>query len=158
MTVLWPQVVTYLNTNLPSLWSGVAVSFGPPVGEAPQGDYATVGYTVEEPKAGDYKQQTSENGISTDETGYVFVEVTCQTGNDALPSDGSPTALAGCMSRLFGFVNSLDTHLRGDQTLGGLLSVNGTVDMSSNVAPYQNNAGTALGLVLTVSYFSISWS
>lgn len=153
MAILWPHVVGWLTTALPVLpgWETVAVFDGQPVtGDSPA-DWLAVGW-VDGDQAGVWESLKDETGLSNTEIGTVRCTLTCSTGDDVT------VASAQVRGRLFGLLDTFDLQLRADQTLDGVLAANALVELTSgDVTPVQNEYGTGLQLVFTLSYTSYSW-
>lgn len=143
----WPDVADWLNTTTTALWPNVTVFYGPAVTGDDPADYFTVGHVTDD-NGGDW-QQVGNPGGHIDEIGSVRSLLVCQSGDEE--------ALSALVRRCDGYATQLDTALRGDQTLAGVLSLNGTAYLSTTVQSIQNRQGVAHALLLTVSYSTISW-
>jgi hypothetical protein len=143
MPIAWPHVVQYLADTLPTLpgWEGVYVSDGPMNTRADPVDTAMVGHVVDD-TAGSFTQEHLDD-FSVAETGSVRVALTCKTGADSLPL---------MRIRVFELLNALDIHLRGDQTLGDVLSPNGTVLLASENVQSVVGSGVAQTVIADVAY------
>lgn len=148
MSIQWPTVAAHLLQVLPALpgWSEVPVYDGVRnVSDAPQG-YATVGYGSES-NAGNYVTQQTPDGFRRQETGTVIVEIV------TVSPDGD---VADVRNRLFGLLDAFDTYIRNTRTLTGTLSDEGTVDLTVDLQPVSNRAGTALTAVASVNYTTVT--
>lgn len=143
----WPAVAARLAELLPTLpgYEGVTVYDGPPVTEARPLSYVTVGY-VEDDNAGRYETER-RNDYRVEERGDVVCHFVAQSGSTNLPF---------VRAQAFALVDALDTALRADQTLGGVLSADGTCTLSAEVGSVQNAKGSAQSVVVTVSYLTRS--
>lgn len=146
--IAWPSVVTALTGLLPTLpgFSGVEVYDGPPVTEDRPVDYVTVGY-VEDDGAGNWETERRSD-YRVEERGEVACHFVSQSGD--------PEDRAAVRARAFALVDALDVALRDDQTLGGVLSADGTCTLSADVDSVQNPSGSAQSVVVTIAYMTRS--
>jgi hypothetical protein len=153
MSTAWPQVVSWLNTTLPALF-GVTGFDGPPnTGDSPV-DYVTVGWTNSGETGGEFSSVESLDGLGVEEQGHVLFDVACQSANDATPAQ----ALSEVRGRGFGYLDQLRTVMWADPTLGGILSANATVSLTNVIVQnISNQAGTAVALVVTFEYTTVTW-
>lgn len=136
----WPGVVGYLLDLLPTLWPDVDVYDGAPNVAALPPDYASVAFVADD-AAGTFTQAREHDYLVVEE-GLVRFDITCQTG-DAVLTD--------VRSRVFGLFDSLDAHVRADQTLGGL--VFGPVLLAAaDVLTISNKNGVAMSLACSLTY------
>ena len=148
MATQWPRVVARLLTLLPTLpgWSAVAVYDGLPITLDTPTDYITVGYVANQ-VAGAYTTVQDPNGFQWAETGTVEAQLNCTTGDSDLP---------GMRARVFALADALDASIRADRTLGGTLSPAGTSGLDVTVDSLENSAGTAMSLLLTLYYQTVT--
>ena len=152
MATVWPNVVNWLLTTLPTLpgWSAVAVIDAAPVpGGQDDTSYITVGYTGTGDTGGQYTQTESLDGFGVDEAGHVLCDLVYQTGDDQM---------SVVRSAAFALVDALRARVKSDRTLGGVLSPNGTVSISVDPLNVQNTAGVAQSLLLTFAYTTVTWN
>ena len=150
MATQWPRVVARLLTLLPTLpgWSAVAVYDGLPITLDTPTDYITVGYVANPNQvAGAYSTVQDPNGFQWAETGTVESQLNCTTGDADLP---------GMRARAFALADALDASVRADRTLGGTLSPAGTSELDVSVESLENGAGTAMSLLLTLHYQTVT--
>lgn len=151
MAAAWPVVVGRLVAVLPTLpgWSGVAVYDGEPVtGDNPT-DFVTVGFVPGEDFAGSYEQTRNGEGSwqgALEETGTVRSRLVSTTGD---------VNLTARRARVFALADAWEAWLMADPTLG-VLGVSSTSSLSVDVEPVQNSAGSAVALIVTVSYLTRS--
>lgn len=148
MAAQWPLVVERLVALLPTLagWDQVTVFDGQPVTAATPTMYATVGYVPGSEHAGTYSTTQSPDGFQYMETGQVISQLVCATGSVDLP---------GLRSQAFALLDQLDSAIRADRRLG-VLSQEGTTDLTVDPLPASNQRGTALALVFTLTYFTVT--
>jgi hypothetical protein len=148
MAAQWPRVVARLVALLPTLsgWDQVTVYDGQPVTEAKPTKYATVGYVHGNDHAGTYSTTQAGDGFRYAETGQVIGQLVCATGSVDLP---------GMRVTAFGLLDQIDLAIRADRTLG-VLSPEGTTDLSVDPLPASNKQGTALALVFTLTYYTVT--
>lgn len=139
----WPAVVDRLLVLLPTLpgWGGVRVYDGPPPSSAVPPVYCAVGW-VDTEQAGTYRRST-RNDYRVGEEGTVRARLVAQTGAASLPAT---------RAQVFALVDALDDSLRADQTLGGVLSLDGTCVLSAEVEAAQDSSGAGTSVVLSVDY------
>ena len=147
MATQWPLVVARLLTLLPTLpgWSAVTVLDGPLISVDVPTDYITVGYVTSE-VAGNYASVQEPDGFRYGETGDVQSQLNCTTGDSDLP---------GVRARAFALADAFDAAVRADRRLG-VLSAEGTSELSVQVESLENAAGTATVLILTLHYFTVT--
>jgi len=145
MAAAWPAVVARLLVLMPTLpgWTTIEVFDGHPVTADPTLDYITVGYTTSDDNGGQFVQVRNTDGWSTDEVGDVRCHLACQAGD---------TDLSAVRARAFTYVESLRKALHDDQTLGGTLSANATIELAVDVISVQGSNGVAQSLLLQVRY------
>jgi hypothetical protein len=142
----WPSVVAALvSTFQGAAGPSDAVYDGPPVGSDLPVRWVTVGWVQENEQAasGQVRQVQSPDGFQWDEAGTVLCEIVAQTGDVDLP---------GMRSSAFAFLDVLTTAVRKDRTLGGVLSKNGTTEISLEPIPQAAANGTEFWLRFTVTY------
>jgi len=142
--IAWPGVVSYLLTTLPTLpgWSAVDVYDGEPVTGSDPTDWCSVGYITDD-HGGTFTRNNNPDGSGVDEVGDVRCDLTCQSGD---------SGLAAVRARAFGLASALDRKLAADDTLGGVLSQNGTVTLTVGVLSIEAPTGVAQSLSLVVAY------
>lgn len=143
MATAWPKVAQGLATLLPTLpgFADAEVYDGPPVTESRPLRYVTVGY-VDDAEAGSYSTEPSPVDGATTESGEVRCRFVSQSGDD----------LSANRSAVFALVDALETALATDQTLGGVLSADGTAVLSVAVDSVINARGSAQSVVVTLIY------
>lgn len=143
----WPRVVDALVAILPTLpeWSGVPVFDGPPVTSSNPTTYCTVGY-VEDDDAGSYERDERRSDYRVQETGEVRCHVVAQSG--------STNDLPALRARVFALADAFEASVRADQSLGGVLSADGTTTVTASVRSVQNEQGAGQSLVLAVRYLT----
>jgi len=149
MATQWPLIAERLLGLLPTLsgWTDVQVFDGPPVtGDIPA-DYATVGY-VSDSQAGTYSLMQDDDGFQWGETGTIRSQLTCVTGDE----DG----LADCRTRAFALMDSVETYVRSDRTLGGVISPAGTSQLDVEVVSMQSGNGSGQTVVFTLTYYTVT--
>lgn len=142
----WPLVVDRLVAHLPTLpgWSGVTVYDGEPVtGDTPT-DFVTVGFVPGEDFAGSFEQDRTSAAWSVEESGSVRCRLASQTGD---------VDLATRRARVFELADAVEAWVVADPTLG-VLSPSSAASLAVDVEPVQNSAGSAVALILTVSYIA----
>ena len=141
----WPQVVAAIVAKLPTLdgWSGVAVFDGEPVTGDNPSDYVTVGHVPGEDFAGSYEQATP-TAWAVEESGTV---------RSRLVSTGGDVDLTTRRTRAFALVDAWEAWVVSDPTLG-VLEPSSTASLSVDVEPVQDSSGSAVGLIVTVSYLA----
>lgn len=148
MAVQWPNVAAGLVALLPTLpgWQQVSVFDGPPVSSDTPTDWVTVGF-LEGDVAGTYTVMQDPSGFMYAEAGEVRCHLACNSGD---------TDLSQVRGRAFGLANALDTAIRGDRTLGGVLPPESSVELAVDVQSVQDPKGSAQALVLTVRYTTVT--
>lgn len=148
MAAQWPLVVDRLVALLPTLpgWDAVSVFDGKPVTDARPANYATVGYVPGSDNAGTYSTTQSNDGFQYIETGQILSQLVCATGSVDLP---------GLRTAAFALLDQFDAAVRADRRLG-VLSQEGTADLTVDPLPASNKQGTALALVFTLSYLTVT--
>lgn len=143
MAIRWPDIVDALVALLPTLpgYEDVTVADGPPLTQARPPRYVTVGYVADE-DAGAFEIDR-RNDYRVEERGTVRCHFVAQSGSTKLPA---------YRDEVFALVDELDQALRADQTLGGVLSADGTCVLSGDIQSVQNAKGTAQSVVVTVEY------
>lgn len=140
--VAWPQVRAYLAGSLvAAAVPSVRVFDGPVVsGENPP-LYLTVAHQPSNPDeaSGSFEQEVGPSGFSAAESGEVVCELAGTSGSADVPD-------------VFATFAALAAHLQANQTLGGVLSANGTVTASADVLQEQTNQGAVQRLRITVTY------
>lgn len=147
--IQWPRVTAKLLAVLPTLdgWDAVEVIDGPPPGGGPASAiYATVG-SVSDDNVGTFSTTQVNDGFQRGETGIVVSRLVCASGGNSL----SPLR-----DRAFGLIDALDEWVRDNRTLGGVLSPEGTSDMTADVESIGNKNGIAVSLIFTLSYFTVT--
>lgn len=149
MSTQWPLVAARLVQLLPTLpgWSTVTVFDGAPTANTLPTDFASVGY-VDNDQAGSYQSIQDPDGCQRQETGVVRCQVAC--------SQGAAAGLAAVRARVFALVDALDVYIRSNRTLGGVLSPQGTSDLVVDVLSVQDENGTAMALVFSLHYFTVT--
>jgi len=148
MAAQWPLIHARLVAVLPTLsgWP-TQVYDGPPVtGDNPT-RYATVGYVFGEDGGGSFSTDTDGNGFQIVETGSVRGEIVATTG---------AADLVTVRSQAFAMVDALEAYIRGDRTLGGVLSAQGTAVLQVDVLPTQTTQGATQRLPFTVEYTTVT--
>lgn len=148
MATQWPLVHAHLVATLPTLagWPS-NVYDGPPVtGDAPT-RYATVGYVFGEDNGGDFRTDTAGNGFQIEETGSVRGEIVTTTGS---------ADLVTVRAQAFAMADALEAYVRGNRTLGGVLSTQGTATLRFDVVPAQTTQGATQRLPFTLDYFTVT--
>lgn len=150
--MMWPQVVDWLVTTSPTVpgWGAVEVFDGPRItGDEPLQEF-TVGHvpnSAGDVEAGTFAQQRDTDGFLTVENGDVRCALTCRTGTTAdMPAQ---------RVQAFDLVDALAQVIRADQTLGGLLSANGTVDLAGVVESTSIPDATTQTVVIAVHYYTL---
>lgn len=152
--IAWPRIVDWLVASVPTVdgWADVRVFDGPQVsGDEPLQAF-TVGHVPSGPsgdvQAGSYVRQRNTDGYLTDETGDVRSALVCRTG-----TTGDLAAQRGIA---FALVDSLESFIRADRTLGGLLSANGTADLEGEVQSVAVADETLQTVVVTLRYYTFT--
>ena len=149
-TTAWPHVVNWLVTNFPAMTGldASAVFDGHPVtGDSPN-SFATVGYSTASDVPGQFTQIDSVDGVGIDEMGHVVCDLVVNSGDDGV---------AGVRVAAFAMYDQVRAYVKADPTLGGVLSVNGTAQVTCDPLYAANEQGVAQGLVLTVAYTTEVW-
>jgi hypothetical protein len=150
VTTAWPHVVNWLYVNFPAMTGlpASAVFDGHPVtGDSPQ-SFATVGYSTASDVPGQFTQIDSPDGAGIDEAGHVVCDLVVNSGDDGV---------AGARVAAFVMFDQIRAAVKGNRTLDGVLSENGTVQVMCDPLYALNAQGVATGLVLTVAYTTIDW-
>lgn len=144
---LWPQVASGLVTLLPTLpaFADVPVYDGAPLSGDSTASYVAVGWVLDEDGGGTCSFVQSGDGWHQTETGEVRCEVYSSNG------DGD---LAAARTAAFGLVEAVQAAIGTDRTLGGVLPVGSSCDLSVDVVPTQNSSGAGQLLVMSLSYVS----
>jgi hypothetical protein len=148
MAFMWPQIKTWLVTNLPTI-TGVPVFNGPPVSGDNPTSYITVGWTGTGDSAGDFQQTYADDGLGMLEDGTVLCDFVAQSGD---------IDLAGSETTVFAMADALNQALRADKSLGGLLDEPATIWLQISPQAIQNKAGSAVPLLVSVQYHCEVWS
>ena len=141
MNVALPLVIDATVALMPTLpgWSQVVVYDGPQVtGDTPH-EYVTVGFVDGEDFGGTF-EPVAGLGDLLEEAGSLRSEVVCWTGDVDFP---------GMRARAFALFNAWNRAVQGDVTLGGVVAA---AALSGEVVPVQNDKGSAVRLVVTLSY------
>jgi hypothetical protein len=149
MTIQWPSIAAGLVVTVRALpgWTHVETTYGPSFSSATKKDFCTVGYATNG-DAGTYVTTQTPDGFQRLETGRIVGELTCQTGK---------VDLAGMRDRVFALMNAFDVYVRNTRTLEGLLSQEGTCDVSADVASLSNpKTGTAQSLIWALNYTTVT--
>ena len=145
--IVWPKVADALLVLLPTLtgWADVTVRDGPFLQPPTDPAYCTVGAVDDEVGGGTFEQEPGTVTGLLEESGTVRCEIAVGTGADDLPV---------VRAQAFALIDAVDFAVRADQTLSGALGPDGVVTVGGDVLPVQNTSGTAVRLVLAVSYFT----
>jgi hypothetical protein len=138
-----PLVIDATVNLLPTLpgWSGVTVYDGPQVvGDTPR-EYVTVGFVDGEDFGGTF-EPIAGLGDLLEESGSLRSEIVCWTGDVDFP---------GMRARAFGLFNAWNAAVQDDVSLGGVVAA---ASLSGEVVPVQNDKGSAVRLVVTLSYIA----
>lgn len=141
----WPLVFDRLVAHLPTLpgWSGVTVYDGEPVtGDVPT-DFVTVGFVPGEDFAGSFEQVPIQWAL--EESGTVRSRLASQTGDTEV--------LAARRAHVFALAAAWQAWVVSDPTLG-VLSPSSTASLSMDVEPVQNGSGSAVALIVTLTYLA----
>lgn len=141
MNVALPLVINATVALLPTLpgWSGTTVYDGPQVtGDSPQ-SFVTVGFVDGEDFGGTF-EPVAGLGDLLEEAGSLRSEIVCWTGDVDFPA---------MRARAFGLFNAWNAAVQRDGTLGGVVTAS---SLSGEVVPVQNDKGSAVRLVATLSY------
>jgi hypothetical protein len=136
-----PLVIDATLTLLPTLpgWSTVSVYDGPQVvGDTPR-EYVTVGFVEGEDFGGTF-EPIAGLGDVLEEAGSLRSEVVCWTGDVDFP---------GMRARAFALFNAWNAAVQDDVSLGGVVTA---AALTGEVVPVQNKDGSAVRLVVTLSY------
>jgi hypothetical protein len=141
VNVALPLVIDATVALLPTLpgWSGVTVYDGPQItGDTPH-NYATVGYVDGEDFGGTF-EAIPLLGDLLEEVGSLRSELVCWTGDVDFPA---------MRARAFALFNAWNAAVQDDVSLGGKVAA---ASLSGEVVPVQNDKGSAVRLVVTLSY------
>jgi hypothetical protein len=147
--MMWPQIVNWHVQNLPTITGIANVYDGPPVTGDEPNQYIVVGATATGDTGGDAAQTYGEDGFGLYEDGTILCDVVAQTGD---------VDVATMRTQAFALVDSWNAALRADRTLGGLMNPNNNIELTVTPIPVQNNQGSAVRLLVTVSYHCEIWS
>jgi hypothetical protein len=155
MAAQWPLIANQLVAlfpTLPSWTSAYSVYYGPPLDAGTTDTFVTVGYVVpldgsSDIHAGTYSTTRDPDGFRWQETGSVNCELRAVTGDDTL---------LAMQTAAFAIANDFEQSFRTDRRLGGVLSVDSSVDTSVDVQSVANGGGAVQSLVLTLHYFTIT--
>lgn len=144
----WPDVYAAILALLPTLPSatGMDIFDGQPLDNT-SWKYVTVGFVTDD-GAGSFRQQRDPSGFATQEAGDVICKVGFNAGDD------SPTITRGLA---FALVGDWQTAFERDQTFGGLLGADSTLDLSAQVLAVKDPQGTATELLVTVTYTCVTY-
>lgn len=143
MASQWPVVHARLLALLRASWPDVEVYDGPVVtGDVPNW-FCTVGGAENEDSAGNFTQTKAGSGWQTEETGGVRCELVAFDGG---------VNLSVVRVEAFALLDVLEQAIRDDQTLG-VLPKGSTTELTVDVVPRQNKAGSQQRLPFTVNYF-----
>lgn len=150
MAAQWPKVKARLLILLPTLagWAGVVeeVYNGPPVGDVDAVVYAAVGYVPGNDSGGSYTSTQSPDGFQYIEAGSVLGEIVAASGDDDYPT---------VEAQAFALLDAFDAAIRADRTLG-VLSQEGTAELSADVLPAADGDGAVVTLAFTLSYYTVT--
>lgn len=149
MAAQWPLVVEKLLAVFPTLtgWGAVDVFDGPPVTSATPPKYVTVGFVPPDDHAGSYTILQAPDGFRWHESGSVRCRLVCADGG---------IDLAQSRIDLFALADVFEAWIRADRTLGGVLSKDSTVDVTTDVHSDQNTNGSGQAAVFTVAYTTVT--
>lgn len=151
MATAWPAVTTWLVTTTRSLWSPTLVLDGPTTsGDIPTA-YALIGFSAGDTNAdtpGQFTLTTSPDGLGVDESGHVNAQIVVASGDDDF---------SGPRVTAFGMFDALYAAVVADQTLGGVLAVNGNSAVAAVPGYVTNSLGVAFSLAVTLSYTTDRW-
>jgi hypothetical protein len=144
----WAAVVDYLLTLLPTLsgWSQVAVYDTDPITSDTPAAYAVVARTSDDNTSGSFIRSEQPSGLIL-ESGTVRVHIVTRTG------DIDP---AGMRVSGFALLNAMEAALLADQTLGGILGVLGTLDLTVDILSVAATGGVAQSLIVSTNYTSLT--
>lgn len=149
MAAQWPRVAARLVALLPTLphWAGVTVLNGAAY-DVSTATWATVGHASDgmTTTAGSYRTTQAPDGYRYLEQGAVACEITC--------TDDGPDITA-IRALMFSLLDDLEAVIRADRTLG-VLSSEGTVDLTVDVGSFQSIPGAASTVVFSVEYLTVT--
>lgn len=150
MAAQWPLVVARLLTVLPTLsgWGAVVSVHDGAARDSVRKVFCTVGHGTDgiTSSAGAFTIAQAEDGFRDTESGTVV----CQLAY----SDDTPT-LAPARAALFPLLDALVTYRRANRTLG-VLSPEGTSEITFDVNSAQPIPGAAMAVLFTVTYFTVT--
>lgn len=145
----WSTVKGHLLTYLPTL-SGLdaadAVSDGARLVQDDITGFAEVGGNSNDTHAGSFEQTDDDIDTLTTETGEINVRLVARSGD---------TDLTALQTTVEGWLTSLRTHLKTDETLGGLLMQGSTVNLGRvDVGQAQTPNGSIVENTVAIRYFT----
>lgn len=151
MSAMWPKIIGWHVANLPAIcgldpsevFDGIPVSGDNPV------TYITVGYTGTGDTSGESVQSYADDGTGILEDGHILCDVVANSGD---------TDLATVRAAAFAITDAWDAALRADRTLGGLMESNNTIGLTVTPLAIQNQQGSAVSLLVTVTYHCETWA
>lgn len=141
----WPQVLARLVAHLPTLpgWQNVAVYDGQPVTGDNPGTFVTVGFVEGEDFAGSY-EQTRPTAWDVEEAGTIRSRLIATAGD---------VDIAARRAQVFALADEWEKWVTANPTLG-VLNPSSSADLAVDVEPVQNSAGSAVALIVTLTYLA----
>jgi hypothetical protein len=149
MAAQWPLVVDRLLYLLPTLpgWNVVSVFDGALYDNA-NAVYCTVGHAFDgvSATAGSYTSTQTADGFQRLEAGTVVGELVSTDSDPEQPTDRGV---------VFDLMDAFETYVRNDRTLG-VLSHEGTSDLTVEVNTSQNVPGSSYALRWALNYTTVT--
>lgn len=151
MAAQWPLVAARLLALLPTLpggWDQVSVHDGA-ARDSVKRVFCTVGHSTDglNSTAGTFSTTQSPDGFLIQETGSVACQLTY--------TDDAPS-LATARAAVFPLLDTLLAYVQADRRLGGVLSPEGTSDLTFDVNSAQPIPGAALTVTFALHYFTVT--
>lgn len=149
MSSQWPLVAARLYALLPTLphWADVEVWDGAAF-DVSKATFATVGHATDgvQTAAGTFTKTQASDGYRVIEQGSVACQITCT--DDELDQ-------AALRTLIFGLFDDIEAAIRTDRTLG-VLSDEGTTDLTVDITSMQTIPGAATTVAFTVDYYTVT--